>query len=107
METKILQMSALTPMAVKYQIENQTHTKIVFLDFYNELVYNSNFIVQDDELGIAVKQILKEKKQTSQNLKTPQNYVREAMHRHESNKNPSIPSEYTRKTDTEEGDLNA
>lgn len=85
-EYRILSMNQLQPMSIKWQgkrkIEDEPDhisngNMIVFLDFYNEVVYDSNFRELTSNLGLEVLKILKEKKAWAMGSHIPEDALQE------------------------------
>jgi len=64
---EITQMMALMPMSIAYKKNLKDYKALVYLDFYNEVAYDSSFedLKKNPLLNEAVLKILREKKNTA------------------------------------------
>jgi len=74
----IVRMSNLQPMATKWFNKDNQHQglELLYLDFYEEVVYNKNFEnINDRKLGQAVLEVIKQKKIDTQKHNLPQGII--------------------------------
>jgi hypothetical protein len=72
-EYTIIRMSNLQPMATKWlATTGETGTSLVYLDFYESIVYDQKFCnINDTKMGSAILEILNKKKSNTQNTTVP------------------------------------
>jgi len=60
---RITYMSHLQPMSIKWQTKDgKSGNLIVYLDFNSEIVYSSDYSKLESNLGLAIIQVIKQKK---------------------------------------------